>query len=335
MKVTISPKMMRTIKRFAMPRLEPLKLLRRKRPALSRIQLDLLQQLEVSLLPLLLLQLTISVAINSPFVAARREPCTMDICHYCKQYGHWRRNCPLNFNLLSGGPCKAGKSTLASVLIDEDIPLKWNSTDGLVIFFGRNGIDIESRKMVPLKEGERGHEVLSKIIRGRPDISMKPEQITRHKTATIVETTHQPFPKRKLISKSSIEATLESKIGTEIAPENQFDTTSYVSTTASVLENVRTDNLCENIQLPSTNLVTLECQKLEIQADILQEVRNGQYKIAIAPSDLVDFGGQKSYDMTHQLFIQQRGSFLLMFDGRDGLHQQLDEYPKGVSAACE
>ncbi|VDI56275.1 Hypothetical predicted protein [Mytilus galloprovincialis] len=28
---------------------------------------------------------------------ARREPCPMDICHYCKQYGHWRRNCPLNF----------------------------------------------------------------------------------------------------------------------------------------------------------------------------------------------------------------------------------------------
>ncbi|VDI45406.1 Hypothetical predicted protein [Mytilus galloprovincialis] len=52
-----------------------------------------------------------------------------------------------------GGPCRAGKSTLASVLIGEKIPQKWNSTDGLVIFFGRNGIDIERNKMVPLKEG--------------------------------------------------------------------------------------------------------------------------------------------------------------------------------------
>ena len=29
--------------------------------------------------------------------AARREPCPWDICHLCKQLGHWRGNCPLNF----------------------------------------------------------------------------------------------------------------------------------------------------------------------------------------------------------------------------------------------
>lgn len=28
---------------------------------------------------------------------ARREPCPWDLCHLCKQYGHWRKNCPLNF----------------------------------------------------------------------------------------------------------------------------------------------------------------------------------------------------------------------------------------------
>ncbi|XP_076080240.1 uncharacterized protein LOC143051096 [Mytilus galloprovincialis] len=61
-----------------------------------------------------------------------------------------------------GGPCRAGKSTLASVLIGEKIPQKWNSTDGLVIFFGRNGIDIERNKMVPLKEDKRYQFLMKK-----------------------------------------------------------------------------------------------------------------------------------------------------------------------------
>lgn len=51
------------------------------------------------------------------------------------------------------GACNVGKSTLASLMIGSDIPLEWKSTDGLVIFFGRNGINLETKEMVPLKEG--------------------------------------------------------------------------------------------------------------------------------------------------------------------------------------
>lgn len=57
------------------------------------------------------------------------------------------------FLFIKGGPCRAGKSTLASILIGEQIPLQWDSTDGLVIYFGRNGIDIENKKMIPLQDG--------------------------------------------------------------------------------------------------------------------------------------------------------------------------------------
>lgn len=51
------------------------------------------------------------------------------------------------------GPCNIGKSSLASILIAEAIPKTWRSTDGLIIHFGRNGIDLEHRKMIPLKKG--------------------------------------------------------------------------------------------------------------------------------------------------------------------------------------
>lgn len=48
------------------------------------------------------------------------------------------------------GACNTGKSSLASILIGDEVPKKWNSTDGLVIHFGRNGIHLEDKKMIPL-----------------------------------------------------------------------------------------------------------------------------------------------------------------------------------------
>jgi hypothetical protein len=53
-----------------------------------------------------------------------------------------------------------------------------------------------------------------------------------------------------------------------------------------------------------------------IQENIKEEIRKGTYKIEIAPSDLIDFGGQRSFDMTHQLFMRQKGTFVLMFNGK-------------------
>lgn len=73
-----------------------------------------------------------------------------------------------------------------------------------------------------------------------------------------------------------------------------------------------------------------------IQYKLANEGKKDTYIMNIAPSDLVDFGGQKSFDMTHQLFIQHRGTFVLMFDGRKGLNTKLDEYLQGdVTAICK
>lgn len=75
-------------------------------------------------------------------------------------------------------------------------------------------------------------------------------------------------------------------------------------------------------------------QEEDLRKSILDEIRRGEYNLEIAPSDLVDFGGQKAFDMTHQLFILQEGTVLLLFDGSKDLDEPLPEYPgKNISSA--
>lgn len=52
------------------------------------------------------------------------------------------------------GPCNSGKSSLASILIGGKVVTKWCSTDGLIIYFGRNGILLKQKKMIPLGIGK-------------------------------------------------------------------------------------------------------------------------------------------------------------------------------------
>lgn len=48
------------------------------------------------------------------------------------------------------GPCKSGKTSLACILVDNDIPKTWNSTNGLSIYYGQNGINLRSKQMIPI-----------------------------------------------------------------------------------------------------------------------------------------------------------------------------------------
>ncbi|CAG2256355.1 unnamed protein product [Mytilus edulis] len=66
------------------------------------------------------------------------------------------------------------------------------------------------------------------------------------------------------------------------------------------------------------------------EEDILDLVRSvcskGNYEMVIVPIDLWDFGGQKIYLMTHQLFISSRGTFVLIFNGSKGIHDEILDY---------
>jgi ribosome biogenesis GTPase A len=72
------------------------------------------------------------------------------------------------------GACNVGKSTLASILIGEEIPKDWISTDGLNIYFGRNGINLNTKEMVPLKlkQGKTSKYLVNILQNGQKSLNI-------------------------------------------------------------------------------------------------------------------------------------------------------------------
>lgn len=147
--------------------------------------------------------------------------------------------------------------------------------------------------------------------------------MSRHKQSPILE---QTVP-ASLTKEETQQENLKSEISKDkLTSEKSSIVYTEPYNSSSQMQKENTSRGAENLKL----------EYYTIHEDILNEVRSGRYKISIAPSDLIDFGGQRSYDMTHQLFIHHSGSFVLMFDGRIGLETPLKEYPNGkTTAACK
>ncbi|XP_076116759.1 rho GTPase-activating protein 35-like [Mytilus galloprovincialis] len=220
------------------------------------------------------------------------------------------------------GSCACGKSSLASILIGSPIPLNWKSTDGLVIHFGRNGINLGTYEMVPLKEGGRGHNVLTKVVIGKPN--REQTSLCQSVDTDQDQPIELPSPGTKNLE-SNLQA-IETDIN-DVSEVNESieaclrDSQEILDSKTTISEMKKVSS----ISLPKTKKI----EAYAVHDDILKEVKSGQYTIKIAPSDLVDFGGQRSYDMTHQLFVQHGGTFVVMFDGSKDFREPLAEYPTG------
>ncbi|CAG2190447.1 unnamed protein product [Mytilus edulis] len=223
------------------------------------------------------------------------------------------------------GACNIGKSSLASILIGEVVPTKWHSTDGLVIHFGRNGIHLEDKKMIPL--GQSDTNILKKLLLGNPNVEAMTTDNSKLNLPTNIQNriqedsqieTASNLPSKYFEHDEKAIEKLSTAPDLTITTENPTKKQDLQAVELKVEQH-------SNLQIPHVTNQT----HTSIQSDVLQEIRHGKYKIRVAPSDLVDFGGQRSFDMTHQLFIQHKGTFVLMFDGRYGLHSPLKEYPQG------
>lgn len=189
---------------------------------------------------------------------------------------------------------------------------------------------ILQHKLIIYFAGEKGHPVFSKILRGNPGIHKNYSEDLSSKNQ------HTSFA-------LSTEGRMSTKESTTQESQRCFDSGEHLNEVWSKdldsgiysIESSEGHPRTQNVSHGMEELLKDDSDTLKLQADILDEVKNGQYRIDVAPSDLVDFGGQKSYDMTHQLFIQHGGSFVLLFDARFGLHNNLQEYPQGdINAAC-
>ncbi|CAG2211889.1 unnamed protein product [Mytilus edulis] len=192
------------------------------------------------------------------------------------------------------GACNTGKSSLASILIGEEVPEKWHSTDGLVIHYGRNGIRLEDKKMIPLRECNPNFEATTtdnsdlNIPTNIQNLVQEDSQLEIASNLPSERTEHA----EKAIPKISTNQTAAELTTFTENPKKQQD---MHAVEFKVEEK-------SNIPLPH---VTKQTHK-SIKSDVLQEIRDGRFKTRVAPSDLVDFGGQRSFDMTHQLFIQHK-----------------------------
>ncbi|XP_063414910.1 uncharacterized protein LOC134696882 [Mytilus trossulus] len=219
------------------------------------------------------------------------------------------------------GSCACGKSTLASVLIGSPIPFTWKSTDGLVIHFGRNGINLETHEMVPLTGVKRDRHVLTKVVICKPNRETVTRQIvdTNQDQHTVLSSSGTDNPKAN-------QQTIKKDTGYSSTVSHSSDVRLKESTDLPVKSTMTSDvEKPTSVSLPKINKI----EAYAVRDDILKEIKSCKYKIKIAPSDLVDFGGQRSYDMTHQLFVQHGGTFIVMFDGSRDFFAPLKEYPTG------
>ena len=128
-------------------------------------------------------------------------------------------------------------------------------------------------------------DVLSRVLCGQPDMTQaKPDTKNSEKVQP------QDSDKRNIIQETHTQRK-DNTLSTSAVPDTGND------------------------DVNKTDPLRQQSVQHSIIATIQEKIRKGTYEIEIAPSDLVDFGGQRSFDMTHQLFMRHKGTFVLMFNG--------------------
>ncbi|XP_071138919.1 uncharacterized protein [Mytilus edulis] len=195
------------------------------------------------------------------------------------------------------GPFGVGKTSLAKILVGDEAPEERQSTDGIWIYLGRAGMDIQERCWIFIKHGTILNATVQSLLR------------SKEVTATVGAV-------KSVNDKEDLDTVKQENI-----PQKAFKdrTPSYI-----VTQNDR-DGKMEETKIEE-NLTGIDMSEEEIIKLVRSQCTLGQYEMVVVPIDLWDFGGQKIYHLTHQLFVTSRGTFLLIFNGSRDIHEDIPEY---------
>ncbi|XP_076088739.1 uncharacterized protein LOC143059137 [Mytilus galloprovincialis] len=239
------------------------------------------------------------------------------------------------------GPYNVGKTTLAKNLVGDPIPEERRSTDGIWIYLGRAGMDIDEKKWIFVPQSTVLNAAVQSML-----ISSSQQQESKEKMENLEDSDANGYDESNAIFLKELYADNNTNKEMKLLPNPVMTTGTEVnvikpSTTPgpSLSETGQTDhNKSDQLDAPvqvshTVPQISFKEEKSrekiltndEILNLVLSAVKDGEYKMKLVPIDLWDFGGQKIYYMTHQLFISSRGIFIIIFNGSKEIHKEMSD----------
>ncbi|VDI06772.1 Hypothetical predicted protein, partial [Mytilus galloprovincialis] len=247
------------------------------------------------------------------------------------------------------GPFGVGKTSLAKILVGDEAPEERQSTDGIWIYLGRAGMDIQERCWIFLKHGTILNATVQSLLRSKEvtatvgavksvndkedlDTVKQSEETKNQDVVTSIpdagEVTHSGNMSKPgaLISQDNIpHVKKKSKLQAFLDLRNRIQKAFKGRTPSHIVTQNDRGGKMEETKIEE-NLTGIDMSEEEIIKLVRSQCTLGQYEMVIVPIDLWDFGGQKIYHLTHQLFVTSRGTFLLIFNGSRDIHEDIPEY---------
>ncbi|CAG2185651.1 unnamed protein product [Mytilus edulis] len=229
------------------------------------------------------------------------------------------------------GPFGVGKTSLAKILVGDEAPEERQSTDGIWIYLGRAGMDIKERCWIFLKHGTILNATVQSLLRSK-EVTATVGAVKSVDDKEDLDTVKQSEETKNQDVVTSIPDAGEvthsgnmSKPGA-LKSQDNIPQKAFKGRTPShiVTQNDRGGKM-EETKIEE-NLTGIDMSEEEIIKLVRSQCTLGQYEMVVVPIDLWDFGGQKIYHLTHQLFVTSRGTFLLIFNGSRDIHENIPEY---------